>query len=231
MSFASRIAHKLLSPHVWANIRDDRAVKKMTKQAGQPKYKTRLAEIKKQQSINLQLGCGKRIMKGWVNTDLSYTDGVDLQLNFLEPLPFETESVERIYSEHVLEHFVKENAEQIIKECFRILKKGGKIRIGVPDAEIYFRKYLENDREFFSKIKRLGGAMKPLELPIDVINQMFRMGGAHLFAWDFEAMKKSMEAAGFRNITKKASMQSSDQTLLLDDPEHAFETLYVEAEK
>lgn len=231
MSIASRVAHKILSPHVWASIKIDRAVRRMTREANHPKYKKRLAEIKQQPEIKLHLGCGKRIMKGWVNTDLSYTDGVDLQLNFLEPLPFDNESVSMIYSEHVLEHFEKNDAAAILKECHRILKKGGKIRIGVPDAEIYFRKYLENDRDFFSKIKHLGGAMEPLEQPIDVINQMFRMGGAHLFAWDFEAMKKTMEKAGFRNIIKRQSMESADQTLLLDDKDHAFETLYVEAEK
>lgn len=231
MSLASRVAHKIFPPHLWAAIREDRAIKKMTRQAKHPKYKKKLEEIKQQSVIKLHLGCGKRIMKGWVNTDLAYTNGVDLQLNFMAPLPFDTESVDMIYSEHVLEHFHRKDAARILKECNRILKKGGRIRVGVPDAEIYFRKYLDNDREFFSKIKHLGGAMEPLEQPIDVINQMFRMGGAHLYAWDFEAMKKTMQEAGFKNITKRQSMESADQTLLLDDPEHAFETLYVEAEK
>jgi hypothetical protein len=60
---------------------------------------------------------------------------------------------------------------------------------------------------------------------------MFRMGGAHRFAWDFETLAKELSAAGFRNIRRYASGESSLPDLCLDDPAHAFETLYLEADQ
>ncbi|MBK6390598.1 MAG: hypothetical protein IPF70_08520 [Saprospiraceae bacterium] len=53
--------------------------------------------------------------------------------------------------------------------------------------------------------------------------------GAHLFAGDFETMKLTMEQAGLINITQYEPGNASSAKLCLDDPVHAFETLYVEA--
>jgi hypothetical protein len=64
-----------------------------------------------------------------------------------------------------------------------------------------------------------------------VINQMFRMGGAHKYAWDFETLTLSLSEAGFGNIERHAPGCASTPRLCLDDPEHAFETLYVEGVK
>ncbi len=49
------------------------------------------------------------------------------------PIPLPDGSVDRILSEDFLEHVTKEDIEKIIRECFRLLKPGGFLRIGVPD--------------------------------------------------------------------------------------------------
>jgi hypothetical protein len=64
---------------------------------------------------------------------------------------------------------------------------------------------------------------------MEVINQMFRMGGAHKYAWDFETLTLALSEAGFKNIVRHPSGCASTAHLCLDDPEHAFETLYAEA--
>lgn len=48
-------------------------------------------------------------------------------------LKFKDNSVDYIYSSHMLEHLFKEEAVFFLKECFRILKKGGSMRICIPD--------------------------------------------------------------------------------------------------
>ena len=70
------------------------------------------------------------------------------------------------------------------------------MRIGVPDAELYLRAYAANDREFFKATEWLGCASYPLRTPLEVVNQLFRMGGAHKFAWDFETLALSLSEAG-----------------------------------
>lgn len=46
-----------------------------------------------------------------------------------------------IYHSQVLEHFTKDQAEFFIKECYRILKPKGIIRIVVPDLENIISEY------------------------------------------------------------------------------------------
>ena len=49
-----------------------------------------------------------------------------------------------VYHSHLLEHFSKCDARKLLKECFRVLKTGGVIRIAVPDLEKIAREYLRN---------------------------------------------------------------------------------------
>ena len=50
----------------------------------------------------------------------------------------------------------------------------------------------------------LGGAVEPLETKGAVCNQMFRMGGYHKFAWDFETLQHATRSCGFSNATRSA---------------------------
>jgi predicted SAM-dependent methyltransferase len=231
MKLTTKLAFKLFPPYVWVAVRKELFINKCTRQARSAANKAKIEQAKKQQDLRIQLGCGKNILQNWINVDIYRAEGIDIQLNFRNPLPFETGSVSLIFSEHVFEHLFKDEVERLLKECFRVLKKGGILRLGVPDAEIYFRKYIDGDREYFSRLKHLGGATEPLETPIDVINQLFRMGGDHLFAWDMESLKLATERAGFRRIIRYEPGNASIEALRLDDPKHSFGTLYIEATK
>jgi predicted SAM-dependent methyltransferase len=50
-------------------------------------------------------------------------------------LPFSENAVPNIYSSHFFEHLFKEQAENLLKDCYRVLKPGGRIRICVPSLE------------------------------------------------------------------------------------------------
>jgi predicted SAM-dependent methyltransferase len=50
-------------------------------------------------------------------------------------LPFSDNSARNIYSSHFIEHLFLKDAEIIFKECYRVLKKDGIIRICVPSLE------------------------------------------------------------------------------------------------
>ena len=73
----------------------------------------------------LHLGCGSHKIEGWENHDMD----VDLRAW----LPFENDSVDFIFSEHVVEHLRPFEAWHYFEECFRILKRGGLVRTTVPD--------------------------------------------------------------------------------------------------
>ena len=228
MRLATRIAYALLSPGTAAAVRAELKLAQARILASLSARQRRARAAIPRSGLRIQLGCGNRYMDGWINIDI-VADRVDLVHDLRRPLPFATGSARLIYSEHVLEHLAFEHAAALLRECRRVLENGGTLRLGVPDAGLYLARYAAGDTSFFEPLRHLGGAVEPLDTPMKVVNQMMRMGGAHLFAWDFETLQQQLRAAGFSNITRFAPGQASSAELCLDDPAHNFETLYVEA--
>jgi predicted SAM-dependent methyltransferase len=90
----------------------------------------------------LNLGCGSWHHSGWVNLDFVSTGPGVIAHNLLQGIPFENEKFEVVYHSHVLEHFSKSDGEALIRECYRVLKPGGVIRIAIPDLERIVKEYL-----------------------------------------------------------------------------------------
>jgi predicted SAM-dependent methyltransferase len=98
----------------------------------------------------INLGSGERwTCQGWAPLD--ELDGNYLDENSI--FPFEDESINYVYSSHFFEHINDSTAQNLIKECHRVLKKGGTIRILVPNFELMLEKYKTKDTDwFFNKI-------------------------------------------------------------------------------
>ena len=231
MKFYTKVALKILPSRILIDIYNEYKIHLLNFKINSFGNKAKRKIIEERSIKKLHIGCGNRILKDWINTDLYNLNGVDFQLNLRKPLVFSSSYIDAIYCEHVLEHFTFEDALQILKEFYRVLKPGAMLRIGVPDAGIYFKKYMEKDKAYFYSIRHLGGAKNELRTPIEVINQMFRMGGAHLYAWDFETLNLYLNDTGFVEIYRKGSGESSKEFEGCDDPSHDFETLYIECRK
>jgi predicted SAM-dependent methyltransferase len=114
------------------------------------------------EKIKLHIGCGSRVLKGWINIDLVYklwenhtqqsTDefsNPDVQGtkdDFLaldvtqNPLPFENNIVDVIFHEHFIERLDQHEAFLLLAETYRVLKPGGVQRIHTLDLECYMLK-------------------------------------------------------------------------------------------
>lgn len=90
----------------------------------------------------LNFGCGNRYSPEWVNIDFHSESKQVQRVNLLEGFPFPDSSFEAVYSSHVLEHFDRHQGAFLISESFRVLSKGGILRIVVPDLEGSVREYL-----------------------------------------------------------------------------------------
>src|SRR5271155_506224 len=91
----------------------------------------------------LNLGCGQRFHPEWVNLDLHPSNPSVQRWDVHEELPFPSGSFDVVYHSHVLEHLSKQDAPLFLRECYRVLRSGGVIRVAVPDLEKIARLYLE----------------------------------------------------------------------------------------
>ena len=92
----------------------------------------------------INLGCGLNYSneKEWVNIDFIKSSKNVKSYNLTKGIPLLSDSSDFVYHSHVLEHFNKSDGQKFIKECYRILKIDGIIRIVVPDLEKIVREYV-----------------------------------------------------------------------------------------
>jgi len=91
----------------------------------------------------LNLGCGDRFHPDWENVDL-YPTGPGVRVcDLRKKTPYPDETFDVVYHSHVLEHFPRRAAFNLLLDCYRVLKHGGVVRVVVPDLEQITRLYLE----------------------------------------------------------------------------------------
>jgi predicted SAM-dependent methyltransferase len=98
--------------------------------------------VKDQKSMMINLGCGTHFHKEWINIDFKSSHPLVISCDLTKGIPLDSNSVDVVYHSHLLEHFSKSYAPLFLKECFRVLKPGGIIRVVVPDLETIVRLYL-----------------------------------------------------------------------------------------
>ncbi len=89
----------------------------------------------------LNVGCGKKFHPDWENVDMvAYSRHVRAH-NILKGFPYPSNQFEVVYHSQVLEHIPKEKALFFIKECYRVLKPGGILRVVCPNLEGIVNEY------------------------------------------------------------------------------------------
>jgi len=131
----------------------------------------------------VNIGCGRHYAAGWKNFDIQPYSNEVLKHDILERLPLGDESCTLVYHSHVLEHLPRWQAPHFLRECFRVLRPGGVLRVVIPDLEVICRLYLEN------LSKAIEGDVAATErrewMMIELIDQMVReeSGGEMLRYW------------------------------------------------
>ena len=91
----------------------------------------------------LNLGCGDRYNSEWTNINKTSNSNDVLAHDLDKGIPFPDRSFDVVYNSHLLEHFPKNHAEVFLKECHRVLRTNGIIRVVVPDLERIAMTYLK----------------------------------------------------------------------------------------
>jgi SAM-dependent methyltransferase len=92
----------------------------------------------------LQLGAGSTPLLGWLNTDISNESDNIVYLDATHVFPFDDNTFDYIFSEHMIEHITWHKGLFMLKECIRILKPRGIIRIATPDLEVLIGLHVQN---------------------------------------------------------------------------------------
>ena len=170
--------------------------------------------------IKVNLGSGKNCIDGWICIDNSpktllaklptlkwilykcniisekdYNEEWNKNIiyrNLLKKLPFENNSIDYVYSSHLLEHFSREDALNICKDVFRILKEDGIFRVVVPDLKIAAVNYINNNISFFSECKT-----KPTA---DQLLDYLMLHTFHKWYYDSESLQKLLCDSGFKKV-------------------------------
>jgi len=163
--------------------------------------------------LKLHLGCGWRDFgDDWVHIDGGDYD--HLEHNDITKLPYEDQSVDVIYASHVLEYFDREEATTLLQEWIRVLKKGGILRIAVPDFESMAIIYVM-DRNLLDRVP-LSSILGPLYGKMAMGNQTIY----HKTAYDFDSLSDLLKSVGIDGV-KRYDWRKTEHAVF-DDHSQAY---------
>ena len=197
----------------------------------------------------LHLGCGLNAVDGWLNVDGSWNARLakfprlrralaaarvispeaatvpwraDLRiLDVRDPLPFATGSFEAIYASHLLEHLFLADALRLLRECLRVLRPGGTLRLVVPDLRAIVREY-NGERPFHDSDKLAGvpaadrmnrrlhfrNPNPPRGNPVLKVYFALKDFQTHKWMYDAESLGAHLRDAGFEEVEERAFRES-----------------------
>lgn len=81
--------------------------------------------------MKIDIGCGPNKREGFIGIDIAAAPGVDHVIDIeRQPLPFEDNSVDYVFSNHAFEHI--HNPLSILREIVRVCRHGATVEIWTP---------------------------------------------------------------------------------------------------
>jgi SAM-dependent methyltransferase len=211
----------------------------------------------------LNLACGTRMHRDWVNLDFSpyaklakwpkvsrllrsvgflsreryerllKVDSAIISHDLRNELPFPANTFEVVYHSHFLEHLDRTAAQPFLRECRRVLRPGGILRIALPDLRKLTEWYLQSYGEL--RKNNCLGLVQHQKRVGDLFEQMVRvesegsrhqsrivrilqkilaqdaraLGELHRWMYDFFTLKALLEEAGFSSVQEQTAESSA----------------------
>ena len=174
--------------------------------------------------LKLDLGAGGPGRRGTIGVDLH--PNADMVWDLTRGIPCDDDCVSAIFSDHFLEHLSLVEVVQVLKECHRVLKPGGRLRFTVPHIDPYIDAWLRGDAAFIaSKITDIPQSQESLYgTPFDRISWLLLRDGEHRALFDRESILHKVKLAGFEQVNTVKFDLDVDQN-------PRFSSVYVEAIK
>jgi SAM-dependent methyltransferase len=141
--------------------------------------------------MRLHIGSGPVAIEGWTNVDVTAYPGVDVVLDVREPWPFA--DVELIFAEHFIEHLTLTEGLSFLRECRRVLRADGVLRLSTPNLDWVWLTHYKPPAEL-SLDEQLIGCLE--------INRAFH-GWGHQFLYNARTLELTLRAAGFAHVVPR----------------------------
>jgi len=193
--------------------------------------------------LKLNIGCGTSGIEGWVNIDNSPSILLSRlplgkrifrtpewppdvrRIDVRKRIPYPDSSVSCIYSSHTFEHFTYEESQAVARECFRVLKLGGILRIVVPDLGIMVRDYVADSADPLASHRFISRLLLTAD-----IHDLVHAGAHHKQMFDARSLAHMLKGVGFP-APELSSFGSSRiaEIAEIELESRRSESLYVEA--
>jgi len=133
----------------------------------------------------VNLGAGNDIRDGWCNVDMRPGEGIDIVCD-VSNLPFDGNSIEKIYASDVLEHIMYANVPKTLKEWYRVLVPGGVVTIKIPSLSTIATNYVRHMIDTKEFVRLVYGGQEEGDI-----------ANAHKSGYDPQYLSLLMKKAGF----------------------------------
>jgi predicted SAM-dependent methyltransferase len=157
----------------------------------------------KKKCEKVQFAAGPRYVQGWLNVDISNAD-LNLDLGYSK-FPFTSGSINIIATQHLIEHLeFNHEIYHFLTECFRILKKDGRLYISTPDFNKIAIDYVKTGGSmlFEDRKSRVPSYDIGKAPPVAMLNDLIFQSGQHKCVYDFSLIAHILYEVGFTSVEK-----------------------------
>lgn len=157
-------------------------------------------------NIYLNIGCGNHPLPGFVNIDRAR--GADVRRDVTKGIPYPDSGVSGIFSEHFMEHLTQRQGLMFLRECRRVLKAGGILRIAMPDLDDAVNRYCSDDWHGTDDMFKIG--YEWVDNRCEMLNLTMREWG-HKWVYNEEELTRCARLAGFEVRGRMSRGESDDE--------------------
>ena len=184
--------------------------------------KKKWKRVKQSKMVKLELGSGpKKGANGWTTVDMSQAD---ISWDLRRGIPLPNDSVDRIYSSHLLEHIPYDQLLPFLRECRRVMKNSAEFSVCVPNFRFYVDAY-KDGKLFRSRDTWWEPGLVDTGSSIDQLNYLAYMKDEHKYMFDEENLINTLGKCGFSNV----KLREFDEEL--DMKERDIDSIYAKANK
>ncbi len=171
--------------------------------------------------LKVVVGSSDIFEAGWIPSEWHFLN----LLNEQEWLAyFKADSISNILAEHVWEHLTPEDGKIAIRTCYRFLKKGGRLRIAVPDGFHPDPSYIDyvkvggsgagaDDHKILYTYKMMTDILEQAGYKVQLLEYFDESGVFHHNTWD---AKEGYIHRSIKNDKRNADGKPNYTSLIVD---------------